>query len=156
MKWPKTGVKLGLKSLKYFHLAFTKTSTQSLCRLTARWPAPADFSLRVHHSSFFCQAQSEAHGPPSAKAVRKIIGIRKFNEKQIRCNYKYINISLKLVTKSRNLQTNLNLFIWARIFALSCPTPCKLWLVPTMSENLGLNSTHILSIQQLLQRQRQL
>ena len=23
------------------------TSTQSLCRLTARWPAPADFSLRV-------------------------------------------------------------------------------------------------------------
>ena len=24
------------------------TSTQPLCRLTARWPAPADFSLRVH------------------------------------------------------------------------------------------------------------
>ena len=28
----------------------SQTSTQSLCRITARWPAPAHFSLRVHHS----------------------------------------------------------------------------------------------------------
>ena len=35
----------------------------------------ADFSLRVLppslHHPLFCQAQSEAHGPPSAMAVRK-------------------------------------------------------------------------------------
>ena len=49
------------------------TSTQPLCRLTAWWPALADFSLRVIHQSFFffCQTQSEAHGPPSAMASRK-------------------------------------------------------------------------------------
>ena len=54
---------------------WNKKSTQPLCRLTARWPALADFWLRVilPHPSFFflCQTQSEAHGPPSAMAVRK-------------------------------------------------------------------------------------
>ena len=36
-------------------------------------PAPADFSLTVNHPPppSLCQAQSEAHGPPSAMAVRK-------------------------------------------------------------------------------------
>ena len=38
-----------VKKGKKENLYSTKKSTQSLCRLTARWPAPADFSLRVHH-----------------------------------------------------------------------------------------------------------
>ena len=37
-------------------------------------PVTGSGSLRVilpHHPSFLCQAKSEAHGPPSAMAVRK-------------------------------------------------------------------------------------
>ena len=53
-----------------------RKSTQPLCRLTARWPAPADFSLRVH--SLFIHYSSVKRSLKltarlSAMAVRKIV-----------------------------------------------------------------------------------
>ena len=46
------------------------TSTQSLCRLMARWPAPAGFSLRVHHHPSIILSSSVWSSGPAFRYCR--------------------------------------------------------------------------------------